>query len=351
MKREARIALLFAAPWFIGFALFLAYPLGASLYYSFCDYSVLRPPVWVGWLNFRNLAADDVFWISLKNTAIYAAMALPLGMLTALALALLLNTKVKGMAVYRTIFFLPSLVPTIPLAVLWLWVFNGEHGILNYVLERLPAATILGLPLLAAIVATCVSYASGRRTLGHGMLAVTVGVTVATFWAGGRGLGLMEKLHAIVRMPTPNWLSDTTWSKPALALMALWGSGNAMVIYLAGLQDVPTEMYEAAELDGAGWWARTVNVTLPFVSPVILFNLIMGIIGTLQVFAEPYVMFPGGSPARSTYFYTMYLFDNAFIYHKMGYACAMGWIMFLIILGLTLLSLRLSERHVHYQGG
>jgi multiple sugar transport system permease protein len=290
MKREARTALLFASPWFIGFTVFLAYPVIASLYYSMCDYSVLRPPVWVGMNNFRNLIGDEVFWISLKNTAIYALMALPLGMITAIGLALLLNTKVRGMTIYRTIFFLPSLVPTIPLAVLWLWVFNGEHGILNAVLRA-------------------------------------------------------------VGIPAPNWLSDTAWSKPALALMALWGAGNAMVIYLAGLQDVPTEMYEAAELDGAGWWARTRNVTLPFLSPVILFNGIMGIIGTLQVFAEPYVMFPGGSPARSTYFYTMYLFDNAFIYHKMGYACAMGWIMFLIILVLTLVALRVSEKHVHYQGG
>ncbi len=290
MKRETRTALLFASPWFIGFSLFLAYPVGASLYYSMCDYSVLRPPVWIGTLNFRNLFNDEVFWLSLKNTGVYAVMALPLGMATAISLALLLNTKVRGMTVYRTIFFLPSLVPTIPLAVLWLWVFNGEHGILNEVLRR-------------------------------------------------------------VGMPAPNWLSDTAWSKPALALMALWGAGNAMVIYLAGLQDVPTEMYEAAELDGAGWWARTRNVTLPFLSPVILFNGIMGIIGTLQIFAEPYVMFPGGSPARSTYFYTMYLFDNAFIYHKMGYACAMGWIMFLIILVLTLVALRVSEKHVHYQGG
>jgi len=350
-KQEARVALLFASPWFIGFALFLAYPLTASFYYSFCDYSVLRKPVWIGWMNYRNLVADEVFWISLKNTAVYAVMALPLGMLTALALALLLNTKVRGMTVYRTIFFLPSLVPTIPLAVLWLWVFNGEHGILNYALEYLPAATLICLPLLACIAVTGIAYSTGREHVGRVLLGVSIAVGAATLWLLTGGMGVVGRLHAAVRLPTPNWLSDTTWSKPALALMAIWGSGNAMVIYLAGLQDVPAEMYEAAELDGAGWWERTRHVTLPMVSPVILFNGIMGIIGTLQVFAEPYVMFPGGSPARSTYFYTMYLFDNAFIYHKMGYACAMGWILFLIILGLTLLALRVSERHVHYQGG
>jgi multiple sugar transport system permease protein len=350
-RKEARSAVLFASPWFIGFSVFLAYPLLASIYYSFCDYSVLRRPVWVGWLNYSNLVKDEVFWISLRNTAVYALMALPLGMLTAVALALLLNTKVRGMTVYRTIFFLPSLVPTIPLAVLWLWVFNGEHGILNYVLERLPAYSLMLLPSLALLIAAGILYGKGAAKAARWALVFALLSPVPTFFALSGGWGILERIHSVVRLPTPNWMSDTTWSKPALALMALWGAGNAMVIYLAGLQDVPTEMYEAAELDGAGWWARTRHVTLPMISPVILFNGIMGIIGTLQVFAEPYVMFPGGAPARSTYFYTMYLFDNAFIYHKMGYACAMGWILFLIILALTLVALRVSERHVHYQGG
>lgn len=309
-RAETRTALLFASPWIIGFSVFLAYPLVASFYYSFCDYSVLREPVWLGSQNYRALLRDEVFWKSLQNTAIYAAMVLPFGMAVAISLALLLNAKVRGMTVYRTIFFLPSLVPTIPLAVLWLWVFNGEHGILNEVLRRIQLAVLWLWDLV----------------FHHGVAA----------------------RHA--NLFAPNWLSDPAWSKPALVLLALWGAGNAMVIYLAGLQDVPAEMYEAAELDGAGFWAKTRNVTLPMLSPVILFNGIMGIIGTLQVFAEPYVMFPGGSPARSTYFYTMYLFDNAFIYHKMGYACAMGWIMFVIILALTLLALRISEKHVHYQG-
>lgn len=289
-KKETRSALLFASPWVIGFCVFLAYPLLASVYYSFCDYSVLRPPVWIGLRNYTNLFQDEVFYKTLSNTAIYAIFALPLGMLVAIGLALLLNTKVRGLAVYRTIFFLPSLVPMVSLAVLWLWLFNGENGLVN---------------------------------IGLGFLGI-------------KG---------------PNWLSDPEWSKPALILLSLWGTGNAMVIYLAGLQDVPVQLYEAADLDGASPWAKVRNVTLPMISPVILFNLIMGIIGTLQVFTVPYVMFPGGSPARSTYFYTMYLFDNAFRYQKMGYACAMGWIMFVIILVLTMISLRLSEKHVHYGGG
>lgn len=289
-KKETRSALLFASPWVIGFCVFLAYPLLASIYYSFCDYSVLRPPVWIGLRNYTNLFQDEVFYKTLSNTAIYAIFALPLGMLVAIGLALLLNTKVRGLAVYRTIFFLPSLVPMVSLAVLWLWLFNGENGLVN---------------------------------IGLGFLGI-------------KG---------------PNWLSDPEWSKPALILLSLWGTGNAMVIYLAGLQDVPVQLYEAADLDGASPWDKVRNVTIPMISPVILFNLIMGIIGTLQVFTVPYVMFPGGSPARSTYFYTMYLFDNAFRYQKMGYACAMGWIMFVIILVLTMISLRLSEKHVHYGGG
>jgi multiple sugar transport system permease protein len=251
---------------------------------------VLRPPVYIGLTNYRDLWNDEVFWIALGNTAIYALFALPLGTLMALTLALLLNTKVRGMTIYRTIFFVPSLVPMVALAVLWQWIFNGQYGVLNDLLAKV----------------------------------------------GVKG---------------PNWLGDPAWAKWALIVLAVWGVGHAMVIYLAGLQDAPEELYEAAELDGAGWWSRTRNVTLPMLSPVILFNVIMGIIGTLQVFTVPYVISPAGSPARSIYFYSMYLFDNAFIYHKMGYACAMGWIMFVLILLLTLGALKLSEKRVYYGGG
>ncbi len=267
----------------------MAYPIAASVYYSFCDFSVLKPPIWVGMDNYSDLLKDEVFWIAIKNTLLYAAIALPSGMLMAIGLAMLLNTKVYGMTVYRTIFFLPSLVPQVSLAVLWLWVLNGEHGVLNELL----------------------------------------------YHAGIKG---------------PNWLGDPAWSKPALVVLGVWGVGNAVLIYLAGLQDVPQQLIEAADLDGASPWQKTRNVTLPMISPVILFNLIMGIIGTLQVFTVPFVMFPGGSPERSTYFYAMYLFDNAFKYSKMGYASAMGWIMFLFILALTIGAIKVSEKHVHYQG-
>ncbi len=292
-RREAWAGYIFASPWLIGFFVFMAYPLVASIYFSFCDYSVLKPPVWVGLDNYKALVNDDLFWTALKNTLLYAILALPAGMATAIILAMLLNAKIKGMAVYRTFFFIPSLVPQVSLAILWMWVLNGEHGVLNPILNP-----------------------------------------------------ILNKIH----LTGPNWMGDPNWSKPALVIMSVWGVGNAVLIYLAGLQDVPTQLIEAAELDGANSWQKTRNVTIPMISPVILFNLIMGIIGTLQVFTVPYIMFPNGAPARSTYFYAVYLYDNAFRYHKMGYASAMGWIMFVMILVLTLGSLRLTEKHVHYQG-
>lgn len=288
-KKEVIAGLLFVSPWIIGLLVFISYPVLASLYYSFTDYSVLKPAIFIGLENYIELFQDEIFWITLQNTFIYAAFALPLGMITAITLALLLNNKVRGMAFYRTIFFLPSLVPMVSLAVLWLWVFNGEYGVLNSFLQM--------------------------------------------FGISG-----------------PNWLGDPLWTKPALVVMSVWGVGNAVVIYLASLQDVPTQLLESADLDGATSWKKTRHITLPMISPVILFNLIMGIIGTLQVFTVPYVMFPGGAPARSTYFFTMYLYDNAFLFNRMGYASAMGWIMFVIILLFTHFALKLSEKHVHYGG-
>ncbi|MDR3689364.1 MAG: sugar ABC transporter permease [Fimbriimonas sp.] len=289
-EREERDGYLFVSPWMAGFLLFILYPLLASLYYAFCDYSVLRRPIWTGLDNFTTLFHDKVFWTSLYNTAYFAVFFLPASLVLSLALAMLLNAKVRGQAIYRTIFYLPSLLPLVATAVLFLWVFDGDNGVVNNLLK-----------------------------LG-----------------GFQG---------------PGWLSDPAWTKFTIILLSLWGVGNTMIIYLASLQEVPESLYEAAELDGARAWERLKAVTLPMISPVILFNTLMGIIGALQVFTVPFVMFPGGQPADSTYFYTAYLYDNAFKYHNMGYACAMGWVMFLIILVLTLISRQLSEKHVYYGGG
>jgi multiple sugar transport system permease protein len=280
----------FVSPWLIGLGLFTVFPVVASLRYSFCDYSVLERAHPVGLANYADLFRDELYLKSLGNTLFYAALSIPLGLILALALALLLNSGVRGLTVYRTIFFLPALMPMVALAVLWLWIFNGEYGVLNV---------------------------------------------------------FLAKLH----ISAPGWLTDPKWSKPALVLLSLWGTGQAMVIFLAGLQDVPVHLYEAADLDGATWWSKLRHVTLPMISPVLLFNGIMGIIGSLQFFAVPYIMAPNGQPARSAYFYAMYLYDNAFRYLRMGYASAMAWILFIIILALTLLSLRLAARYVHYEAG
>ncbi len=289
-RRETWAGLAFVSPWIIGLGAFLLYPILASLYYSLCDYSVFYKARFIGAANYIDIVQDKLFWKSLLNTLFFAALSVPLGLMLALALAMLLNSGVRGLTIYRTIFFLPALMPMVALAVLWLWIFNGEYGVLNTALS---------------------------------------------------GLGV----------PSPGWLTDPAWSKPALVLLSLWGVGYAMVIFLAGLQDVPVHLYEAADLDGATWWHKIRHVTLPMVSPVILFNGIMGIIGSLQYFAIPYIMTPNGQPARSAYFYAMYLYDNAFAYIKMGYASAMAWILFLVIFALTLLSLRLASRYVHYEAG
>lgn len=288
IRRDARAGILFALPWILGFLIFLTYPLVASLVTSFTNFSILRPPKFIGAENYRELLRDEVFYKSLGNTLLYVLGAVPLTTVIAILLALLLNTKVKGMALYRTLFFLPTLVPMVALGTLFQWVFNGDYGLLK------PAFTAI------------------HRT-------------------------------------SPGWLTDPLWTKWTLIFIAMWGCGQAMVIYLAGLQDVPVSLYEAAELDGARSLAKTLHVTLPMISPVIVFNVVMGIIGSLQIFAVPYVMIPNGGPSRSAYFYTSYLYDNAFQYQRMGYASAMGWILFLITLGLTFLALKLSEKHVHYE--
>lgn len=294
-RRNLRNGLAFCSLWFIGLAVFTLYPVLASLFYSFCDYSVLQSPIWSGAENYLRLWNDEVFWLSLKNTLIFAALSLPLGMIVSLSLALLLNTGVRAMPLFRTFFYLPSLVPLVASSMLWLWIFNGSYGVLNWVLTP-----ILGL------------------------------------------LGLTP----------PTWLADPNWAKPALVLMSTWGVGNSMVIYLAGLQDVPQELYESAEMDGAGGWRRIWHVTLPMISPVIYFNLIMGIIGTLQVFTQVFVMTGGadGNPARSTLFYALYLFSTAFYDLRMGYASAMAWILFLIIVALTLAATKLTAKRIHYAG-
>ncbi len=295
-RRSFFTGLAFTSPWIIGLAVFTAYPVLASLFYSFCDYSILKTPVWCGLENYKELVSDDLFWLSLRNTLFYAGLSVPLGTIVALSLALLLNADVRGKPFFRVLFYLPSIVPIVAASMLWIWIFNGQVGLLNWVLT----------PLLAPF-----------------------GLT------------------------PPAWLVDPTWAKPALILMSLWGTGNAMVIYLAGLQNVPKELYEAAEIDGATGWRRFWHVTLPQLAPVIYFNVVMSIISSLQIFTQAIVMSSAASggtgtetdgfPARSTLFYTMHLFATAFYDLRMGYASAMAYVLFLIIATLTWLATRLSR--------
>ncbi len=287
--RNVGLGLLFISPWIVGFLAFTLYPVLASVYYSFCDYDVLSTPVWTGTLNYRDMFSDSVFWKSLRNTIYFTAYSLPLGLILAFLLAVLLNNQVRLRPLFRTCFFLPSLVPVVAVSMLWLWIFNGSFGLLNYALG------LLGI---------------------HG----------------------------------PNWLSDQQWTKPALIMTTLWGVGGSMVIYLAALQDVPRDLYDSADIDGANAWHRLVHITFPMVSPVIYFNLVMGIIGSLQVFAGPYIMFNGSGPNRSALFYATYIYENAFSYNQMGYACAMAWVLFLIILGLTWVATRATRKHIYYGG-
>ena len=295
-RRQLFAGLGFTSLWIIGLVLFTGYPVVASLYYSFCDYSILKTPVWCGLQNYRELYGDGLFWLSLRNTLFYAGLSVPLGTVVSLSLALMLNCDVRGRPFFRVIFYLPSIVPVVAASLLWLWIFNGQVGLLNWALT----------PLLAPF-----------------------GVT------------------------PPAWLVDPSWSKPALVLMSLWGTGNAMVIYLAGLQNVPKELYEAAEIDGATGWRRFWHITLPQLAPVIYFNVVMSLIGALQIFTQAIVLSSAASggtgaetdgfPARSTLFYTMHLFATAFYDLRMGYASAMAYVLFLIIAGLTWVATRISR--------
>ncbi|MFH0982708.1 MAG: sugar ABC transporter permease [Planctomycetota bacterium] len=288
--RQLLKGLAWTAPWWLGFVLLLAGPMALSLYLSFCDYPLLQPPVYVGSENYRSLLSDPVFHKVLLNTLWFAALSIPISTVLAIGLAVLLNQPVRGQAWFRACLFLPTVVPLVAAGVVWMWMLNPQYGLIN----------------------------SSLRAVG---------------------------------VPGPLWLESPQWAMFALVLVSLWFVGSPVIIYLAGLQEIPESLYEAALLDGASRWRRVWHVTLPGLSPVILFNVVIGLITAMQVFALPFVMWrmrPG--PDRATYFYTMYLYDNAFRYLKMGYASAMAWIQVLIILALTSLVFLLSRRAVHYRG-
>lgn len=296
MKRNL-VGYLFISPWLIGFVIFAAGPILLSMFMSFTHWSLLSPPQWVGLENYHDIIFNDpLVYTSLWNTAYYVIFAVPLGMLLSLFLALMLNQKLAGISIFRTIFFLPSVTNMVAVSVLWMWIFNPEFGLLN------------------------------------------------------RGL-------AMLGIVGPLWLQSEAWAKPALILMSLWGVGGGMIIILAALQNIPAELYEAAELDGAKSWRKLMHITLPLISPALFFNLIMNIIGSFQVFTQAFVMTASssegseGGPNNATLFFVLYLYKKAFQQFKMGYASALAWVLFLIILVFTAVQFAFSRRWVYYESG
>lgn len=292
-RRENLYGYLFLLPWLVGFLGLFIGPGLYSLYLSLTEYSLLGAPRFIGADNYvKMFTADQLFWPSLGRTFYFAVVAVPLGVLGSMILAILLNAKLRGVTVYRTLFFMPSLVPLVASVILFKWLLHADFGIVN----------------------------QGLRSLG---------------------------------IDPPGWFSDRNWAIPSLILMRLWGTigGTQMIIFLAGLQGIPTELYDASSIDGANAWQRTRHVTIPLLTPTIFFNTVLGIIGALQTFAAAFLLTPeGGGPGFATWFYALHIWKHAFDYFNMGYAAALAWFFALIIVGLTIFQMQMSKRWVFYYG-
>ena len=292
-RQEAVWGLLFVTPWIVGFVLWILGPMLFSLALVFADWQILSPPTFVGLRNLQTLLSDRFVGIALYNTAYFTFIYVPLNLAVALGLAMLVNQPARGITAIRTLFYLPSVTPTVAYTALWIWILNADYGLINILLRQV----------------------------------------------GVRG---------------PRWLGDPDWAKPALILMSLWGFGSVALIFLAALQGVPEALYEAASLDGAGRWARFWNVTLPMISPAILFNLVVGMINSFQIFTSAYVIAQGGTPGgpvNSTLFLVIYLYNAGFHDFQMGYASALAWLLFVIVLVLTGIQFVGGKRWVHYESG
>lgn len=284
--------LLFISPAILGFIIFTLVPVLTSLYYSFTNYDILQPARWVGLDNYVSLFQDHYFILSLQNTLFMVVIGLSIHLTFDLLVALLLNVRIRGISIFRTIFYLPTITPVVASAVLWLLIFNGRIGLLNSALNLLGLAPV-------------------------------------------------------------GWLTDPSWTKPSYILMGMWAGGQTILIILAGLQDVPTELLESAELDGAGVLAKTWNITLPAISPVIFYLMVLNLIGYFQIFTEAWVLTStregaAGGPGNSLLFYSMYLYQNAFQRFKMGYASSQAWVLLVIVLIATYFLFR-SSGWVYYR--
>ena len=288
---EEITAYAFLTPWLVGLLGFTAIPMILSLYYSFTDANMLTSAQFIGVKNYIRLFSFDdtmsLFWRTLSNTSFYTFVGVPLNIVVGLIIALLLNQRIRGLDVFRTIYYLPSVISGVAVSLLWAWIFHPHFGVLNHFLSL-------------------------------------VGIT------------------------GPAWLFDEVWAKPALIIMNIWGAGGGMLIFLAGLQGIPTQLYEAAELDGASVWSRFWKITMPMLSPTIFFVLITNIIGSFQVFTSSYVMTSGG-PNNATMMYVLWLFNLAFQQFNMGFACALAWVYLLIMVAFTLLVFKSSPAWVYYE--
>ena len=292
-RRNLVVGLLFISPWLVGFVAFLLYPILYTIRISFTRYSGFGEPTWTGLENYHRLARDDVFWTALYNTLFYTGLAVPIGAVVAMVLALTMNQPVREVPIYRAILYLPSVLPLFALSFIYLALIHPIRGIFNRFLIE------IGLPNI-------------------------------------------------------NWIGDPRFSKIALVMLAQFGAGQVALIFLAGLKGIPGTYYEAAMLDGAGAWRRFWGITLPLMTPVILYDIILGLSLGIQIFTQVYIIFgtdPPGSPANSTLTYVMYLWLNGFRYSQMGYAAALAWVLFLVTLVLAWLIFRWSRRWVHYETG
>jgi multiple sugar transport system permease protein len=290
---EAVLGLLFISPWIVKFAWLQLYPMGASLVYSFTSYNMMQAPVYVGLANYSDLFTQDpLFWKAVVNTTLYTVCSVPLDLLVAFLFAILLNRNMPGRGAFRSAFYLPAVLPTVALSIVWIMVLNTRGGIVN---------DILGLAGLPAI----------------------------------------------------PWLTSPNWALPSLIFVSMWTVGPMFVVFLAGLQDVPQEVYESARIDGASRVRTVWHITIPLISPIILFNTIIGLIGAMQIFTQPLVLFRTstelGGPLNSALMYSVQLYQVAFSQLRMGYASAMAWLLFVVVFGFTMLAMLLSRRVVHYE--
>jgi multiple sugar transport system permease protein len=301
-KRKNLLGILFASPWIIGFLIFSLYPIIASFYYSFTTFNLFKPPQFVFLDNYKTLLASDLFWKSLFNTFYMTVIGTPLFLITGLVMALLQNLKIKGQSFYRTIFYLPTIVPIVATSMIWLWILNPQNGLINSLLK-------------------------------------------------------------LIGISGPNWLADAAYTKPSLVIIGMWTVGNIMIYFLAALQEIPVSLMESAELDGATPIRKFFSITLPYLSPIILYQLIVNIIYNFQYFTQAYMVILGsgaqgtagmvlgsGGPENSLLFYALYLYHKAFVFFKMGEASAMAWLLFILVAVITWIILKTSNRWVNYGG-